>query len=186
VSKMCRFWRNGWWNGVYFSTIGTVKASLGEDESLFVKFWGGVVGGGVATTFATPFDVAKSRMQGSALGAGKYRWAWQTLFTIFREEGFRACYKGYSARLLRYVFDSDWLHDCSLLCCVRVCVCVCVCVLFIVVVGFSLLFSFVCFFPMCPCFRCVVCMYVVFVCCMCPCVCIYAFLPLFLDVHGAN
>mmetsp|Transcript_49633 Transcript_49633/g.124800 ORF Transcript_49633/g.124800 Transcript_49633/m.124800 type:complete len:282 (+) Transcript_49633:93-938(+) len=95
------FWRNGWWNGVYFSTIGTVKAALGEEDSMFVKFMGGVVGGGVATTFATPFDVAKSRMQGSVVGAQKYRWAWQTLFTIFREEGFRACYKGYSARLLR-------------------------------------------------------------------------------------
>lgn len=57
--------------------------------------------GTLGTSLATPFDVVKSRMQNQGPGQQRYVWTVPSLARLFREEGFRACYKGYSARLLR-------------------------------------------------------------------------------------
>jgi solute carrier family 25 2-oxodicarboxylate transporter 21 len=64
----------------------------------------GFVGGVVGTTFNTPLDVVKSRIQSVAKTEGrqKYAWAWPSLGVVAREEGFRALYKGYVAKILRF------------------------------------------------------------------------------------
>jgi solute carrier family 25 2-oxodicarboxylate transporter 21 len=58
----------------------------------------GFVGGVVGTTFNTPLDVVKSRIQSVAKTPGvrqKYAWAWPSLGVMAREEG-------YVAKILRF------------------------------------------------------------------------------------
>jgi solute carrier family 25 (mitochondrial 2-oxodicarboxylate transporter), member 21 len=97
-----QLWRNAAWNSTYFSLIGTVKqrwADQGVEQSMQRDFCIGVVAGALATSFATPFDVAKSRMQNR--GDVEYRGATHALRCIYEAEGFRALYKGFGARLAR-------------------------------------------------------------------------------------
>jgi solute carrier family 25 2-oxodicarboxylate transporter 21 len=49
--------------------------------------------------------VVKSRIQSVAKVEGvrgKYEWAWPSLAVVAREEGVRALYKGYLAKILRF------------------------------------------------------------------------------------
>jgi solute carrier family 25 2-oxodicarboxylate transporter 21 len=65
----------------------------------------GFLGGVVGTTFNTPLDVVKSRIQSVAKAPGakqKYAWAWPSLGVVAKEEGLRALYKGYTAKILRF------------------------------------------------------------------------------------
>lgn len=65
----------------------------------------GFVGGVVGTTLNTPLDVVKSRIQSVAKVQGvkgKYEWAWPSLGVVAKEEGLRALYKGYLAKILRF------------------------------------------------------------------------------------
>jgi solute carrier family 25 2-oxodicarboxylate transporter 21 len=103
-----QLWRNAVWNGIYFGIIGTVRqmmpvpAGASKGQKMFTDFLTGAVGGGIATTFNTPFDVVKSRMQNQLPGqARKYNWSWPSLATIYREEGLRALFKGYGPRMVR-------------------------------------------------------------------------------------
>lgn len=59
----------------------------------------------MGTTFNTPLDVVKSRIQSQPRTEGvkgKYEWAWPSLGVVAREEGLRALYKGYVAKILRF------------------------------------------------------------------------------------
>lgn len=52
----------------------------------------------------TPFDVVKSRIQGTAKVPGvvpKYKWTYPSLALIAREEGMAALYKGFVPKVLR-------------------------------------------------------------------------------------
>lgn len=73
-------------------------------EKLFEKFYTGAFASSVGTLLNTPFDVAKSRMQLQSSTPGqplKYRYAFQSVALIAKEEGFGSIYKGLGARLLR-------------------------------------------------------------------------------------
>jgi solute carrier family 25 2-oxodicarboxylate transporter 21 len=99
-------WRHAFWNGTYFGLIHGIRSSLPEADShqgkLFRNFIAGAIGGTLATTMNTPFDVVKTRIQNQLPGAvSKYGWTWPALLTIFREEGFTALYKGYVPKVLR-------------------------------------------------------------------------------------
>jgi len=105
-------WRNGTWNAIYFATIGFMKDRFMKDTlsenksrlSLLVKnFAYGCAAGLVATTINTPLDLVKSRIQ---LGVhdGKYRWAFQTLCVIAKEEGVLKLWRGLPLRLVRMGF----------------------------------------------------------------------------------
>jgi solute carrier family 25 2-oxodicarboxylate transporter 21 len=100
-----QLWRNASWNGTYFGLIGTLRNSCPPPEDatkgarLFFNFWTGALGGLIATTMNTPFDVVKSRMQNQA--AAEYNYVLPSLAKIFREEGFSALYKGYGPRIVR-------------------------------------------------------------------------------------
>jgi len=103
-----QLWRNAVWNGVYFGIIDTMKymfpapKNTTHTQHMLYDVGIGALSGGIATTFNTPFDVVKSRMQNQKKGGTlKYNWAMPSLVTVLREEGFRALYKGYGPRLLR-------------------------------------------------------------------------------------
>ena len=64
----------------------------------------GSIGGTVGTLLNTPMDVVKSRIQNTPRVPGqvpKYNWAWPGVFTVAREEGFAALYKGFLPKVLR-------------------------------------------------------------------------------------
>ncbi|KAF2467458.1 mitochondrial 2-oxodicarboxylate carrier protein-like protein [Lindgomyces ingoldianus] len=106
-------WRHIVWNAGYFGCIFQVRAQLPQPESsqnpkvqkMVNDLAAGFVGGVVGTTFNTPLDVVKSRIQSVAKVEGvraKYEWAWPSLAVVAREEGFMALYKGYVAKILRF------------------------------------------------------------------------------------
>ncbi|KAF4580704.1 hypothetical protein EYR38_010396 [Pleurotus pulmonarius] len=102
------FWRHVWWNGGYFGSIFQVRALLPKAETqqaqLTNNLISGTIGGFMGTVINTPFDVVKSRIQGTPRTPGivpKYNWTYPALVTIFREEGPAALYKGFVPKVLR-------------------------------------------------------------------------------------
>jgi solute carrier family 25 (mitochondrial 2-oxodicarboxylate transporter), member 21 len=106
-------WRHIVWNAGYFGCIFQVRAQLPKPETAnnpkvqktVNDLAAGFVGGVVGTTLNTPLDVVKSRIQSVAKVKGvkgKYEWAWPSLGVVAREEGFKALYKGYVAKILRF------------------------------------------------------------------------------------
>jgi solute carrier family 25 2-oxodicarboxylate transporter 21 len=96
-------WRNGVWNGTYFGVIHWLKHTFPvQDErsgsAALRNFMAGVLGGTIATTFNTPFDVVKSRIQNSANSAA---WTLPELVRVGSSEGMTALYKGYLPKILR-------------------------------------------------------------------------------------
>lgn len=98
--------RNAIWNGTYFATIPFVNTYLlrkpqSKNEELWNKFLSGFIGGTLGTTLNTPWDVAKSRFQGSHGKEAKIPWSFMAIAQIAKEEGPKALWKGYVPRLLR-------------------------------------------------------------------------------------
>jgi len=102
-----QLYRNGVWNGVYFGLISKLKSVLWIPESknseLARNFLSGLVGGAVATTANTPFDVVKSRMQNVKKGEEReWKTVFGTLVKIYRNEGgVKALWKGWVPRMYR-------------------------------------------------------------------------------------
>ncbi|OBZ91210.1 putative mitochondrial 2-oxodicarboxylate carrier [Choanephora cucurbitarum] len=99
-------WRHAVWNGSYFGLIFTVKdimpKSKDPDQQRLTNFAAGTVGGIIATTFNTPFDVVKSRVQSyNGVGPKKYNWTLPALATVVREEGAASLYRGFLPKVLR-------------------------------------------------------------------------------------
>ncbi|KAF6756260.1 mitochondrial carrier domain-containing protein [Ephemerocybe angulata] len=102
------FWRHVYWNGGYFGTIYQVKGLLPKaqtpERELLNNFISGALGGFAGTVVNTPFDVVKSRIQGTPSLPGvipKYNWTYPAILTIAREEGLAALYKGFLPKVLR-------------------------------------------------------------------------------------
>mmetsp|Transcript_13125 Transcript_13125/g.19821 ORF Transcript_13125/g.19821 Transcript_13125/m.19821 type:complete len:295 (+) Transcript_13125:34-918(+) len=97
-----QLWRNGVWNGTYFSLIGYVKKTFGDMETktqtMMRDFASGCIASLAGTTLNTPFDVAKSRMQNTG---SPYRSAFSCLIDVYKQEGIGALYKGYLPRVYR-------------------------------------------------------------------------------------
>ncbi|VEU19399.1 DEKNAAC100219 [Brettanomyces naardenensis] len=101
-------WRQSIWNAGYFGIIFQVKSLLPEPVTESQKtrndLLSGFIGGTVGTMLNTPFDVVKSRIQRSPRIPGvvpKYNWTPNSLVIVFKEEGFRALYKGFLPKVLR-------------------------------------------------------------------------------------
>jgi len=98
-----QLWRNMIWNGAYFGTINFTKENLWTPKTkgseMGRNFLAGFLAGSLATCLNTPLDVVKSRLQNTR--TGKRAMAFEALYGLYREEGFRACYKGLAPRLLR-------------------------------------------------------------------------------------
>ncbi len=107
-------YRNCGWNAVYFGTMHWLKTQVPTPDTplmtnlltLATGFFGAVL----ATCFTTPFDVVKSRFQSqipikaataTTPAVLKYTSTFQALALIYREEGFLACSKGFSAGAIR-------------------------------------------------------------------------------------
>jgi len=97
--------RNALWNGTYFSVINSLKIAFGKGKTKTENLWKGFISGAIAgargTTVNTPFDVVKSRMQNQIGDDGPYKSPFSSLLKIYRDEGMRALYKGYAARIYR-------------------------------------------------------------------------------------
>ncbi|XP_037726616.1 mitochondrial 2-oxodicarboxylate carrier [Drosophila subpulchrella] len=99
--------RNGVFNMVYFGFYHSVKNVVPEYKENHLEFLRKVTIGFLAGTLACfvniPFDVAKSRIQGPqpVLGQIKYRGTLSSMGIVYREEGFRALYKGLVPKIMR-------------------------------------------------------------------------------------
>nr|CAB3266173.1 mitochondrial 2-oxodicarboxylate carrier [Phallusia mammillata] len=99
--------RHGVWNMVYFGVFHSAKKYIPETESNFAKVSYrlslGLAAGTLASIINIPYDVAKSRIQGPQPVPGqiKYYGAHKAIYTIFKEEGFLALYKGLVPKLMR-------------------------------------------------------------------------------------
>lgn len=95
-------WRHVLWNAGYFGCIFQVRTMLPKADTkkgqMTNDLMSGAVGGTVGTILNTPMDVVKSRIQNTPKIPGqtpKYNWAVSSVFTVAREEGFAALYKGF-------------------------------------------------------------------------------------------
>ncbi|KAI5464761.1 mitochondrial carrier domain-containing protein [Mariannaea sp. PMI_226] len=101
-------WRHILWNAGYFGCIFQVRQLLPVAETKQGRMGNdlvsGAIGGTIGTVLNTPLDVVKSRIQNTPKIAGqvpKYNWAFPSVFTVAREEGFAALYKGFLPKVLR-------------------------------------------------------------------------------------
>jgi len=99
--------RNGIFNMVYFGFYHSVKNIVpafddGRKE-FFRKVLIGFTSGTLACFVNIPFDVAKSRIQGPQPQPGiiKYKSTLKSVGLVYREEGFRALYKGLVPKVMR-------------------------------------------------------------------------------------
>lgn len=106
-------WRHILWNAGYFGCIFQVRQLLPKAETkkgqMGNDLVSGAIGGTVGTVLNTPMDVVKSRIQNTVKVPGqtpKYNWGWPSVFTVAREEGFAALYKGFVPKVS--------YHECSL------------------------------------------------------------------------
>lgn len=99
--------RHGAFNMVYFGYYHSVKNYFPALEDPWAEFARKVLIGFTAGTLACcvniPFDVAKSRIQGPQPQPGiiKYKGTTNVILMVYREEGFRALYKGLVPKILR-------------------------------------------------------------------------------------
>ncbi|XP_037935395.1 mitochondrial 2-oxodicarboxylate carrier-like [Teleopsis dalmanni] len=99
--------RNGVFNMVYFGFYHSVKnivpAYEDNTKEFFRKVLIGFTSGTLACFVNIPFDVAKSRIQGPQPQPGiiKYKSTFGSIATVYREEGFRALYKGLVPKVMR-------------------------------------------------------------------------------------
>ncbi|KAG5437281.1 hypothetical protein PCANB_001074 [Pneumocystis canis] len=100
--------RHVMWNSGYFGVIFMVQEKIRsfswKTDERFNNFIAGTLGGISGTLLNTPFDVAKSRIQNTPKIPGqipKYNWTIPSLCVIYKEEGFRALYKGFIPKVIR-------------------------------------------------------------------------------------
>lgn len=99
--------RNGVFNMVYFGFYHSVKGYVPEYEDPVLEFGRkiaiGFTSGVLGSCVNIPFDVAKSRIQGPqpVPGVVKYRSTTGAIVMVYREEGFRALYKGLLPKVMR-------------------------------------------------------------------------------------
>ncbi|KAF9919540.1 hypothetical protein FBU30_010904 [Linnemannia zychae] len=98
-------WRHASWSGIYFMTIQGFRIAFPErstasrEENLMRNFIAGTIGGILGTLIDTPFDVVKSRIQNQHSGSVSY--VLPRVGQLYRQEGFRALYKGLAPKLIR-------------------------------------------------------------------------------------
>jgi solute carrier family 25 (mitochondrial 2-oxodicarboxylate transporter), member 21 len=102
--------RNGVFNMIYFGFYHSVKEIVPEykdsaGKEFLRKVAIGFVSGTLGSVINIPFDVAKSRIQGPQPQPGvvKYKSTFQSIGLVYREEGFRALYKGLTPKVMRQV-----------------------------------------------------------------------------------
>ncbi|XP_014597958.1 PREDICTED: mitochondrial 2-oxodicarboxylate carrier isoform X2 [Polistes canadensis] len=96
--------RNAVFNSFYFGFYHSVKNYIPVKKDPLLEFGTkvglGFVSGTVASCLNIPFDVAKSRIQGPQ-GNIQYKGTLNTICIIYKNEGFKALYKGLLPKVLR-------------------------------------------------------------------------------------
>ena len=95
-------WRNGLWHGIYVGSLGKQKQATDRfGKSKYHDFMFGMIGGALGCIPATPFDVAKSRMQNQELNhsKGTNPWALRAVYNVYRDDGWSGLYRGLAPRL---------------------------------------------------------------------------------------
>ncbi|XP_011637933.1 mitochondrial 2-oxodicarboxylate carrier [Pogonomyrmex barbatus] len=96
--------RNAVFNSFYFGFYHSVKGYIPARKEPWLEFLTkvaiGFVSGTVASCLNIPFDVAKSRIQGSQ-DSTLYKGTLNTMHIVYKREGFRALYKGLVPKVLR-------------------------------------------------------------------------------------
>ncbi|XP_047355806.1 mitochondrial 2-oxodicarboxylate carrier isoform X2 [Vespa velutina] len=96
--------RNAVFNSFYFGFYHSVKSYIPVNKEPLLEFVTkvglGFVSGTVASCLNIPFDVAKSRIQGPQ-GNIQYKGTLNTICIIYKNEGFKALYKGLLPKVLR-------------------------------------------------------------------------------------
>jgi solute carrier family 25 2-oxodicarboxylate transporter 21 len=99
--------RHGIWSGIYFGFYHSTKVYIPKTDNKVAEYGyrslAGFTAGSIASVANIPWDVAKSRIQGYHPDESKrrYRTCLQTMLLVYREEGFKALYKGLLPKLLR-------------------------------------------------------------------------------------
>ncbi|KAJ8719376.1 hypothetical protein PYW08_011551 [Mythimna loreyi] len=99
--------RNGVFNMVYFGFYHSVKGFVPEYQDPLLEFTRklaiGFASGVLGSCINIPFDVAKSRIQGPQPQPGiiKYSSTTGAIQLVYKEEGFRALYKGLLPKVMR-------------------------------------------------------------------------------------
>ncbi|XP_066600388.1 mitochondrial 2-oxodicarboxylate carrier [Prorops nasuta] len=95
--------RNAVFNSFYFGFYHSVKGYIPVQKDPWIEFLTkcgiGFTSGSIASCLNIPFDVAKSRIQGST--NKEYKGTINTICIIYKNEGFRALYKGLLPKVLR-------------------------------------------------------------------------------------
>lgn len=92
---------------LYFGFYHSAKNIVPEYQDSYKEFLRkvaiGFASGTLGSVVNIPFDVAKSRIQGPQPQAGvvKYKSTFPTIVTVYREEGFKALYKGLTPKVMR-------------------------------------------------------------------------------------
>lgn len=101
-------WRHILWNAGYFGVIFKVRDMMPKADTPTGQTMNDLIAGSIGGTFGTvlntPADVIKSRIQNTVRVEGlvpKYNWAWPSMYTVAKEEGFGALYKGFVPKVLR-------------------------------------------------------------------------------------
>lgn len=95
---------------IHFVIYEAIKAELirhrptvNDEKSSkdFLEFMmAGAISKTVASCIAYPHEVARTRLREEG---NKYTGFWQTLFVVYREEGFRGVYRGLTTQLVRQI-----------------------------------------------------------------------------------
>lgn len=109
IGLKATLWRNCVWNAVYFGGMHGIKNRLPTPNSksidLLQTLFAAFICGGLASCFNIPFDVVKSRIQSQISNDKssplKYQGTWTSLYTVAKEEGILACFKGLNAKICR-------------------------------------------------------------------------------------
>ncbi|KAL3266841.1 hypothetical protein HHI36_010992 [Cryptolaemus montrouzieri] len=89
--------------GIFYSSKDFISIHANRKATFLEKVLFGLTASITATTFTYPIDLAKSKIQGPQPEPNKikYKWATSTIVTTYKEDGFRALYRGLGVQLLK-------------------------------------------------------------------------------------
>ncbi|XP_029159711.1 mitochondrial 2-oxodicarboxylate carrier isoform X2 [Nylanderia fulva] len=97
--------RNSIFNAFYFGFYHSVKRCVPVKKTPWLEFltqiFIGFLSGTIGSCLNIPFDVAKTRIQGPQDSTQQYKGTLNAIHIIYKNEGFRALYKGLVPKILR-------------------------------------------------------------------------------------
>ncbi|XP_062121384.1 mitochondrial basic amino acids transporter [Drosophila sulfurigaster albostrigata] len=109
-------------NAIVFGVYGNVQRLSDNPNSLASHFWAGAAGGLVQSIVCAPMELAKTRLQlaNHIDSSHKFKGPIDCLMYIYRTEGIRGCFKGFTATILRdipgfssYFVSYEFLMQCN-------------------------------------------------------------------------